>query len=65
MEEIIPKLQEWLVLYGIRVAAAFFIMFVDWLAARGTRSLVGDCSTAGILMKRWSHFSPASVFLPY
>lgn len=63
MEEIIPKLQEWLVLYGIRVAAAFFIMFVGWLAARGTRSLVRG------LFHRWhidetlvSFFSSLSFF---
>lgn len=47
MEEIIPKLQEWIVLYGIRVVAAFVILFVGWLMAKGFRSLIRG------LLHRW------------
>ena len=40
MEQVIAKLQEWLVLYGLRVVGAIAILVVGWFVARGVRALI-------------------------
>jgi small conductance mechanosensitive channel len=40
MEQAIVKVQEWIALYGLKVIAAIIILFIGWLAAKGTRSLL-------------------------
>lgn len=40
MESMVVKLQEWVVLYGLRVIAAILILVLGSLAAKGIRSLI-------------------------
>jgi small conductance mechanosensitive channel len=37
MEQIVAKVQEWVVLYGLKVIAAIAIFFVGWIVAKGVR----------------------------
>ena len=40
MEQITLKLQEWIVLYGLKVIAAVAILVIGWLAAKGIRAII-------------------------
>lgn len=40
MEQVIVKVQEWFVLYGLRVVGAIAILVIGWFAAKGVRALI-------------------------
>jgi small conductance mechanosensitive channel len=40
MEQVMPKIQEWIALYGLKVIAAIAILLIGWIAAKGIRGII-------------------------
>jgi small conductance mechanosensitive channel len=40
MDQVMSKLQEWIVLYGVKVIAAIAILLIGWIAAKGIRKIM-------------------------
>ena len=40
MEQVLLKIQEWIVLYGLKVIAAIAILLIGWIAAKGIRKII-------------------------
>ncbi|MBN1355141.1 mechanosensitive ion channel [bacterium] len=40
MEQVVPKLKEWIALYGLKVIAAIAILLIGWIVAKGIRGII-------------------------
>ncbi len=40
MEQVMPKLQEWIAMYGLKVIAAIVILLIGYIAAKGIRGII-------------------------
>ena len=61
MEQIVVTLQEWIVLYGLKVVAAVAIVLIGRFVAKGIRAIIQRMLQKARLNQHWSRLFPACV----